>query len=509
MSGRPSGTIAHPMLLETLEIVAIGTEKIRPNHKKEAELYSRIGYRLEEAVADLVDNSIDAHANNVLVRFQTHAEGIHSVIIADDGDGMSDGQLREAMRIGSDSNKGPLELGKYGTGLKSASLSQARSVTVLSRQSGAAVGRRWTLESIAKDWMCEILSPEQCKTALDMDLGPIDNHDSGTLVIWEKLEHLRAAKNSVRKVVDKSRRSVRIELGIKFHRLLERGKAAIWIDEADVLEDAGGEPQKVSALNPFPASTGRSGYPVELSASVSQKGPALSMQLHVWPAKSKESGYRLGGGKVASRQGFYFYRNDRLIQAGGWNGLQGDDSEPHLSLARVAIDLPSRLESLFKLDIGKSMMDPPAKFVLELEEGETGKVFRKYLKDAESAYRNHQKKESAKFKFTCGTGVNAPVRRKVRAALSEQGLPPPTDVDVTWKDLPGDELVRISSSPARIELNSAFRKTLDKDYPGAANLVKTLLVLLFQDEMSKAFFTEPSRDRMRRINQALLATISA
>lgn len=497
------------MLLDTLNIAAIGAEKISPNHKKEADLYSRIGYRLEEAVADLVDNSIDARAKNVLIRFQTHTGGIHSVVIADDGDGMDERQLREAMRIGSDSNKGQEQLGKYGTGLKSASLSQARSVTVLSRQKGVAIGRRWTHESIASGWMCEVLSPAQCKTALDMDLGPVDNETSGTLVIWEQLEHLRAARNSVRKVVDRARRSVRIELGIKFHRLLEAGKATVWIDEADVLEDGGGEPESVRALNPFPESTGRAGYPLELSAKVSEKGAALQMKLHIWPAKSKETGYRLGGGKVASRQGFYFYRNDRLIQAGGWNGLQSDDSEPHLSLARVSIELPARLESLFKLDIGKSMMDPPANFALALEEGETGKTFRKYLQHAESAYRNHQKQQSAKFKFTCGAGVHAAVRRKVRAALSETGLPAPLDVEVIWKALPGDELVRVGTAPARVELNNVFRKVLEKDSLPATNLVKTLFVLLFQEEMGKAFMTEPSRDRMRRINQALLSTISA
>lgn len=495
------------MLLETLEIAAIGAEKISPNHKKEADLYSRIGYRLEEAVADLVDNSIDAHSKNVLVRFQTHSEGVHSVVIADDGDGMSEAQLREAMRIGSDSSKSQDQLGKYGTGLKSASLSQARSVTVLSRQEGVAVGRRWTHQSIADGWMCEILSPAQCKIALDMDLGPIANSSSGTLVVWEQLEHLRAARNSVRKVVDRARRSVRVELGIKFHRLLEAGNTAVWIDEADVVDEAGGEPEVVRPLNPFPEASGCVGYPLRISTKVSERGPALPMELHVWPAKSKESGYRLGGGKVASRQGFYFYRNDRLIQAGGWNGLQGDDSEPHLSLARIAIDLPPKLESLFKLDIGKSMIDPPAKFVLALEEGDTGKTFRKYLKDAESTYRNHRKQESAKFKFTCGSGVHAPVRRKVRASLTEKGLPPPADVDIVWKDLPGDELVRIATAPARVELNAAFRKKLEKDSPAAADLVKTLLVLLFQDELGKAFVTEPSRERMRRINQALLSTI--
>ena len=81
-------------------------------------------------------------------------------------------------------------------------------------------------------------------------------------------------------------------------------------------------------------------------------------ECHIWPPQSHALGYRLGGGKVALRQGFYFYRNNRVIQAGGWNGVRGDDGEPHLSLARVKIDLPSELDSMFKLDVTKSRLDP-------------------------------------------------------------------------------------------------------------------------------------------------------
>jgi hypothetical protein len=67
--------------------------------------------------------------------------------------------------------------------------------------------------------------------------------------------------------------------------------------------------------------------------------PPLDLEAHIWPSNSTGLGYKLGGGKVAERQGFYFYRNDRLIQAGGWNKWRESDAEPHSSLARVKINI--------------------------------------------------------------------------------------------------------------------------------------------------------------------------
>ncbi|HYD77551.1 ATP-binding protein [Ramlibacter sp.] len=496
------------MYLENLKIETVATEKIAPNEKKEADLYARIGYRLEEALADLVDNSIDAEAKNVLIRFQKYGEGIHSVLIVDDGRGMSKSGLKEAMRIGSDTNKGPSQLGKYGTGLKSASLSQAQSVTVLSRQNGIAVGRRWTIQGIRSGWICERLNADHCSRAMNADFGPVETHQAGTMVIWEHLEHLRASRSSLEKVLDRARKTVANELAIRFHRLLEAEAVQIWIDEADVTDEAAGEPVPVLPLNPFShGGCGMSGYPKELSIELQKHRASLKLELHIWPAKSNLPGYRLGGGKVASRQGFYFYRNDRVIQAGGWNGLQGDDSEPHLSLARVAIDLPPKLESLFKLDIGKSMIDPPVEFSVALESGETGAVFRKFLKDAEATYRHQKRQDSAKFAFTGGNGFPAAVRKKMRAALSEKGLPAPSEGAVRWTRLPADELFRIEPASAEIQLNKNFQATIERDSAGAAVLVKALFLLLFQDDLAKSFMTEASRDRIRRINQALLATL--
>ena len=143
-------------------------------------------------------------------------------------------------------------------------------------------------------------------------------------------------------------KTVPVALGLRFHRFLESAKLSIEFDVFDERAREVGAPVFAAPLNPFgyPA-PGRKGFPVPFKVDLLKLGK-LTLMAHVWPPKSNLPNYKLGGGKVAERQGFYFYRNDRLIQAGGWNGVRGD-SEPHLSLARVEIDLPPEFDSAFNL----------------------------------------------------------------------------------------------------------------------------------------------------------------
>src|SRR5262249_32109340 len=157
-----------------------------------ADIFSRLGYKISDAIADLVDNSVDEQARKVHIRFVRGTDGIHNVIIADNGNGMSDEELREAMRVGSRSSKSDKQLGKYGIGLKSASLSQAETVTVLTRQGKSVIGRRWTLENVRNNWSCDILQVSDVQRALNGTFGEFRITKSGTVIIWERLEHLKA-----------------------------------------------------------------------------------------------------------------------------------------------------------------------------------------------------------------------------------------------------------------------------------------------------------------------------
>lgn len=487
------------------------TEQLRPDDKKSALIFARLGYSVPEAIADLVDNSIDSKARRILVRIVRTDEKIQRVLIADNGEGMNDSTLLEAMRFGSRTEKGPRALGKYGIGLKAASLSQAKIVTVLSKHKGRYVGRRWTYENIGKGWVCELIKSTNVAAVLADGVPPVGIRRSGTVVVWEDLEHLVATKARIESTIQETLRELSNDIGLRFHRFVAGKRLKVYLDVQTIGEPPSTIRQEVFALDPFDyPSSGREGYPKSLHVPL---GPAgrLKIECHIWPPKSEEPGYKLGGGKVSARQGFYFYRNDRLIQAGGWNGSRDDDNEPHLSLARVKIDLPAAFDGLFKLDVRKSKVEPPPTFAPNVNavENRSGS-FRQYVRDAQLAYRRQKKKERALFSFLPGRGFPASARGSVRRILWEKGTGRPQLVHFAWEELDPDVLVELDRDRNRIVLNSLYRPRIlqSKRASGAdAPVVKLLFLLLLQEEFPRKNSSERYREWMERINHAMVAVL--
>jgi hypothetical protein len=484
-----------------------GQEHLPPDDEKAGDFFSRIGYGIADAVADLVDNSVDANARKVHIRFVRGTEGIHSVIIADNGKGMDHEELREAMRFGSRSSKPKVQLGKYGIGLKTASLSQAETVIVLTKQGETTLGRRWTLENVKTNWTCEILEESDARKAFSSTFGDFRIQKSGTIIIWERLEHLKALPNNLDGTLDKTIHQLNIELGIRFHRFIERERLAISIDQQFGLEPPTGIPLFVTPLNPFSYEhSGHASYPLTLKLSLN--GCDINVECHIWPPKSKNYGYRLGGGKVALRQGFYFYRNNRIIQAGGWNGLRVDDGEPHLSLARVRVDLPAELDSVFKLDVTKSRLEPSPSFLIAIHAASTdGLTFQKYIEQAQTSYRKQKTQERARFPLVPGKGLSVKAQTAIANILEESGVGRPSKVTFVWKNLDLDEIFRLDVREDIIYLNNVYKKYLVEGHSTDAPVLKLLLMFLCQDQLEKSFVTKKSGDWLQRINQAALASM--
>jgi hypothetical protein len=482
-------------------------ESLPPDEAKAGDIFSRLGYKISDAIADLVDNSVDAEASKVHVRFIRGLDGIHSVLIADNGGGMSSNELKEAMRFGSRTIKSGKQLGKYGIGLKSASLSQAETVTVLSRRRKETVGRRWTLENVKNDWMSELLDARDVARGLTTQFGDFRIKRSGTVVIWERLEHLRALPSNLEQVLGRTIDNLCVELGIRFHRFLEDGRLTITIDQQFGLEEPSEISIRVLPLNPFSYErSGHAAYPI--ATRLKLQSAEVPVELHIWPAKSKAAGYRLGGGKVSLRQGFYFYRNDRVIQAGGWNGVRADDAEPHLSLARVQVELPSSLDSMFKLDVTKSTLDPSPLFMAALSSASAkGVSFEKYIADAERVYRRQKTKDAARFPVIPGAGLSRNAQRAVAGILEEKGAVRPDEVRFKWARLDPDEVFRVESDQKAILLNSRYKANLLEGDSGDAPVLKLVLMFLLQDELSKTFATRKSREWLQRVNLSLIASM--
>lgn len=105
---------------------------IRPRITRVLEAIRRIGHSPEDAVLDIIDNSVANHATHVgiVISGQKHFDRIE---IADNGTGMDERALEEALRLGSVVDYAPDSLSKYGLGLKAAALSQGGRLTVLTR----------------------------------------------------------------------------------------------------------------------------------------------------------------------------------------------------------------------------------------------------------------------------------------------------------------------------------------------------------------------------------------
>jgi hypothetical protein len=311
-----------------------------------------VGYTLDTALADIVDNSVAAGAASVRILADT-ASTKPSIGIVDDGCGMTAEELLGAMRLGNRSPRDERvmgDLGRFGLGLKTASFSQCRRVTVVSRKEGVTSAARWDLDTVrsTNDWLVEI--PEDTSTL------PWVGHlgERGTLVLWEELDrlqlgelHLTGERRLVRQLDEAA-----TELELVFHRFLsgERGLRRLTMS-------LNGRP--LVAFDPFHTKHAATmAGPVEV-IRVSQHRvtiQAFTLPHHqkVTPAEWERYGGREG---YLRGQGFYVYRGRRLIIHGTWFGLA---RQMELTkLARVRVDIPTGLDSEWKIDIKKASAQLP------------------------------------------------------------------------------------------------------------------------------------------------------
>jgi hypothetical protein len=329
-------------------------EVVPPNASAMIESMRAFGYSPATAVADLVDNSITAGARTIEVRL--HWAGVDSWIsVADDGSGMTEEELRTAMVLGSRSPREirPREdLGRFGLGLKTASFSQCRSLTVMSRtEAGKPATRRWDLDFVADqaEW-CLLTAPRPGSA----DRSQLVNERRGTVVVWEELDRLVGDSDiedsPARERFLEVARRIETHLGMVFHRFLAaRGGPELRING-----------HRIQGWDPFLAdhvSTQR--LPVE---TLPFRGERITVTPYVLPHHSKltEAERKAGRGPEGwnAHQGFYIYRERRLLVAGDWLRL-GAQKEEHAKLARIQIDLPNSLDADWQIDVRKATARPP------------------------------------------------------------------------------------------------------------------------------------------------------
>lgn len=487
-------------------IKAVDREEIPPNPANMITALRQIGYTVEQSIADLIDNSINAEAKHVLVRFIRNEDSIIRLLIADDGYGMNEQKLREAMKFGSEQPNDGKSLGKYGMGLKVASLGYAQSLTVLTRKGPHTGGRRWTVKGISEGWVCETLDTEDVKGSLNQPMGNVDLSKSGTVLIWSDIDRLKVGNAGVSKALQRLTRKLNLHFGLCFHRFIEDGRLEIRIDDRLVGEEDTNICTIVEPINPFgyPRS-GHDEFPKHYRATIPGVGP-LKVEAHIWPPNEKSIEYRLGG-KAAQRQGFYFYRNDRLIQAGGWNEILESETDPHNSLTRIAVNLDPDQDSQYGLNVQKSAIIAPGAFeeAMARATSSDGDTLADYRSTAQKVYRKDERFTDA-LPLVPDGGIPKSLARDIKELITG-GRGRVRKVNFEWGDVKGGDVFWLDRRNKTIVINRAYRNDILAGRSASASdvpLFKLLLFLLTENDIDNSRVTSKQKQRLDLINEILM-----
>lgn len=320
------------------------------------------GYSLETSIADLIDNSVTARADQVEILIDTQSYPFQ-LFITDNGYGMSEDELKKNMQFPSsspDSDRKPEDLGRFGLGLKTASFAQTRCFTVISKKPGDKKynARTWDINHLKKGaWEVLINSQEQINKLLlvyhNLSKGflkPFSNYAPNTIIVWnglykfDKLYDRSAQSEIIQKELSKT---VKEHLQLTFHRYMERNEPLqIRLNN-----------EHLTPFNPFPANARQ--------ISTKQKslfGDKLKLEGYVLPNSSITeskglSEWTLTDKSLMDMEGMYIYRADRIIVFGGWNGVV--KKSPRLQLARLKVEIGNSIDELFHLNVAKSSIHIP------------------------------------------------------------------------------------------------------------------------------------------------------
>ena len=311
-----------------------------------------IGYNFSTALADIIDNSISAYAKNIEILSNPDDEPY--VVIFDDGVGMGFKELENAMTLGSDRDKedSEMELGRFGLGLKSASFSQCLKLTVASRNCSKINAMSYDLRKIEEqnEWVLDILDEKEILSL--PEINKLLQTKTGTLVIWQEFDKIEESAKTFRDSFISTIGNAKKHIELVFHRFCDEIKFSF-------------NGHQIEKRDPFLIGTGQQGRTQKICVD----GQEIVVTPFVLPfvnTLTEEHKKLLGNPKsIYDEQGLYIYRNKRLIIWGSW--LRMNIRSEFNKLARVRVDIPSSLDSIWMLDVKKSSAKIPDKIKENLQ----------------------------------------------------------------------------------------------------------------------------------------------
>jgi hypothetical protein len=345
----------------------IHSEAADPNPEYLIKSIAEQGYSLESALADLMDNSITANATKIEVLINMEHEP-YTLFLADNGSGMDEEALKANMQFPSNSPeelRNISDLGRFGLGMKTASFSQTRCFTVLSRKKGTKTyyGRTWDVDYLrqVKKWRLIVNTQEEISNLIQFyeslssdHLNCFENFDANTIVVWKGLYKFE-------NYLDKGNRQLALRkqitevtsdyLSLVFHRYMEQTSNPLQIRINNNL---------ISPFNPFPTNL-TDFRPIEYKQK-NFSTDTIKIEGFVLPSRSIDESQSISIWTTKNRslmdmEGIYIYRADRLIHFGGWNGII--KKAPRLQLARLRVDIGNSVDHLLHLNVAKSQIEIP------------------------------------------------------------------------------------------------------------------------------------------------------
>ena len=387
------------------------TQVLPPDPSRLIEGLRDTGYTFETALADIIDNSVDAKATEVRVWIRMDLDGDVTVTVADDGHGMDEGALLNAMTYGATSNKDKSALGKFGVGLKTASTAFCRRLSVVTRASEKApvLKATWDLDHVVKRKQWEVLLEKPTKEEVDL-LDEAADGGSGTLVVWEKVDRLlkdyeQPGGKHARKALQNITKEFRDHAAMVYQRFLDADDDRARSIEMVLNDDP------VAAWDPFCGENPRTEVVAEKTVPVDlPDGGTAEFRIRAVVLPRREEFESPAAAKAARlenpMQGIYVYRENRLIHPADWLGMFS--KEPHFSLLRVEFSFDHRLDEAFQVDIKKSrilLRDELYNWVLN-------KFMPAPRRAAEDRYRKGEKKRAQEKAKNAHASSNATIAAK-------------------------------------------------------------------------------------------------
>ncbi|KAF0200059.1 MAG: ATP-binding [Bacteroidetes bacterium] len=378
-----------------IEVKKIKSEVADPNPEYLIKSIAEQGYTLESSLADLMDNSVSANANKIEVLIRMEHEPF-TLFVADNGNGMDEKALKLCMQFPSNSpenERNAFDLGRFGLGMKTASFSQTRCFTVLSRKKGTKEysGRTWDVNYLKKvgKWRLLVNAQDeitkliqQYRSLSEGHLNRFENFEANTIVVWKglyKFENYLEEDNRQSALKKQITEVTSDYLSLVFHRYMERNTNPITIRINNNL---------IAPFNPFPKFNDV--RPIEYKQkhfstdTIKIEGFVLpsrsideSQSISIWTTKNRS---------LMDMEGIYIYRADRLIHFGGWNGLI--KKAPRLQLARLRVDIGNSVDQLLHLNVAKSQIEIPhdltaafEKYIDELKTQAEREYFNRGIRD--------------------------------------------------------------------------------------------------------------------------------